>query len=556
VNDETLRQGRILMVDDEVRSLCLLENVLERLRFKHLRKLTDPTRILEEFDDFQPDLIITDIEMPELDGIQLVEQIRNYLPREICLPILVITGCHDAQIKRRALIAGATDILLKPFDSSEMQMRVRNLLQSRMQFLEIQNQNRQLGEKVAERTVELEQALTELQASQRQVVQQERLRAFGEMAGGVCHDFNNSLMAIIGYSELLLADTSLGDDRETLKQYLTTMNTAGRDAAQVVSRLRDFYRPREQSDVFSTVNVNDLIEEIVPLTRPKWHGQALESGRAVRVDLELQRVPLILGNAAELRETLMNLVFNAVDAMPAGGTITLRTEPVAAGLKIEVADTGTGMTEEVRQRCLEPFFSTKGDHGTGLGLAMAFGIIRRHDGMMEIDTAPGVGTTFRITLPGHSAPVAVEEEGGLALEHSLHVLVVDDDYNTREVVCAYLRGDGHRALSVSGGDEAVQCLLADHFDLVITDHGMPGMNGLQLANAVHRIDPDKAVILLTGFAFGPEQQPTSIDCVLKKPLAREDLRSALRSLHDRRCEGGLVAPAPAVVAGLTELRPL
>ena len=534
MNENTLRQGRILMVDDEVHSLCLLESVLGRLRFKHLRKLTDPTRILEELEEFQPDLIITDVEMPELDGIQLVEQIRNYLPREACLPILVLTGSQDPQIKRRTLLAGATDILFKPFDSAEMQMRVRSLLQTRMQHLEIQGQNRVLEQKVAERTAALQEVLAELQASQRQVVQQERFRALGEMAGGVCHDFNNALMAIIGYSDLLLNDGSLLDNRKVLTHYLRTMNTAGRDASQVVSRLRDFYRPREVNDVFTAVNVNDLIEEVVALTKPKWHGLALETGRTFRIGVELQKVPSVLGNGAELRETLTNLVFNAVDAMPGGGTITLRTEPLENGVKIEVADSGTGMTEEVRQRCLEPFFSTKGKEGTGLGLAMAFGIIRRHEGTLEIDTAPGKGTTFRLTLPcGHSS-AAEEEEARLTLDRSLRVLVVDDEPNTREVVSGYLLGDGHRVLTASDGNEALQRFLLEDFDLVITDHGMPGMNGVQLAEALHCVDPAKSVIVLTGFAFGPEQQPESINCVLKKPLAPEELRSALRSVLGRK----------------------
>jgi len=534
MTEESLRQGRILLVDDEVRSLCLLESVLDRLRFKHLRKLTDPTRILEEFEAFQPDLIITDIEMPEMDGIQLVEQIRNYLPREACLPILVLTGSQDSQIKRRALIAGATDILFKPFDSSEMQMRVRSLLQTRMQYLEIEAQNRVLEQKVTERTLELQKALVELQTSQRQMVQQERFRAFGEMAGGVCHDFNNALMAIIGYTELLLQNAELIDDRELLREYLKTMNIAGRDASHVVSRLRDFYRPREENDVFAAVDVNDLIEEIVPLTKPKWYGHALESGRTIRVELELQKLPPVLGNSSELRETLMNLVFNAVDAMPKGGTITLRTVPQENAVRIEVADTGTGMSEEVRQRCLEPFFSTKGDNGTGLGLAMSFGIIRRHEGTMDIETALGKGTTFVLTLPCNHAPIVEEEEVGDALDRTLRVLVVDDEPNTREVVSGYLRGDGHRVMTAANGNDAVRHFMSEDFDIVITDHGMPGMNGLQLAEVVHRINPMKSVILLTGFAFGPEQQPETIDCVLKKPLIREELRNALRSVMEDR----------------------
>jgi signal transduction histidine kinase len=530
VNEQSLRQGRILLVDDEVRTLCLLENVLDRLRFKHVRKLSESSRILEVFDEFQPDLIITDLEMPKLSGFQLVEQVRNHLPDEACLPILVLTGMNQPNVTRRALQMGATDILFKPFESSEMQMRVRNLLQTRMQYLEIQNQNRVLESKVAERTGELKKALTELQASQRQVVQQERFRAFSEMAGGVCHDFNNALMAIIGYSELLLQDADLLSDRELLVQYLKTMNTAGRDASQVVSRLRDFYRPREVIDVFSAVNINDILEELVALTRPKWHDQALQTGRSIRLELELQKVPPVHGNGAELRESLMNLVFNAVDALPNGGTITLRSAPIPDGVQIEVSDTGTGMTEEVRQRCLEPFFSTKGDHGTGLGLPMVCGIIRRHEGSLAIDTASGTGTTFRVFLPCHHADAVYEEEAHLTLHRSLRVLVVDDEPNVREVVSGYLRGDGHRVTTAVNGGEAMQRIMSDDIDLVITDYGMPGMDGIELAGAVRRVDAGTSVILLTGFGLEPEQQPASIDFVLQKPLVPEELRTALRSV--------------------------
>jgi signal transduction histidine kinase len=530
MNEETLRQGRILMVDDEVSSLCLLENVLQRLRFPHLRKLTDPTRIIEEFDAYEPDLVITDIEMPDLDGIQLVEKLRSHLPSDACLPIMVLTGSSNPKHKRRALAAGATEIMAKPFDAAEIQMRIRTLLLTRFQHIEIQTYNRELEQKVADRTTELEHALSELKDSQRQVVQQERFRAFGEMAGGVVHDFNNALMSIIGYSELLLQDATLADDRDLLRQYLKTMNTAGRDASQVVSRLRDFYRPREESDVFTSVAVNRLIEEVVPLTKPKWHDHALETGRAIRIELELQKVPPVLGNGTELREIFTNLIFNAVDAMPDGGTITLRTESLADTVKIEVADTGTGMTEEVRHRCLEPFFSTKAEKGTGLGLSMAFGIIRRHSGTLDIETAPGRGSTFRVTLPCYQSASHESAEVRLTVDRILRVLVVDDEPSARDVVTKYLKGDGHRVVTASDGGEAIQRVMSEHFDLVITDHGMPGMSGTQLADAVHRFDPEKPVFLLTGFAYDPAQLPASVQCLLKKPLVPDELRSALQKL--------------------------
>jgi signal transduction histidine kinase len=195
-------------------------------------------------------------------------------------------------------------------------MRIRNLLRTRFLHQEIQDQNQVLEQKVTERTAELQTALRELKQSQHQMLQQERLRAFGEMAGGVVHDFNNALMSIIGYSELLLNDPESLQDTAVVREYLQTMNTAGRDASHVVSQLRDFYRPREEGDAFAALNVTKLLEEAVALTQPKWKYQAMADGRTVRVDLDLDKVPMVLGNAAQLREVVTNLIFNAVDAMP------------------------------------------------------------------------------------------------------------------------------------------------------------------------------------------------------------------------------------------------
>jgi signal transduction histidine kinase len=219
------------------------------------------------------------------------------------------------------------------------------------------------------------------------------------MAGGVVHDFSNALMAVIGYSEMLLTgDGRALDDRATTREYLRIINTAGRDAAEVVSRLRDFYRPRATAESQS-VDLKEVLHLAVLMTQPKWKDPNRPSGTEIVVAVELQHLPVMRGNPAELREMMTNLIFNAVDAMPNGGTLTLRTSEAAGTVVLEVADTGAGMSPEVRVRCLDPFFSTKGDKGTGLGLAMVFGIVQRQQGHIEIESAPGVGTTFRITLP-------------------------------------------------------------------------------------------------------------------------------------------------------------
>jgi signal transduction histidine kinase len=287
--------------------------------------------------------------------------------------------------------------LAKPFDPSEVSMRIRNLLQARFLRLEIQEQNRLLEERVRERTAQLEGAVESLQTAQRQLVQQERISAFGEMAGGVVHDFSNSLMSIIGYSEMLLSNPLARGDEATALEYLRIINTAGRDGAHVVSRLRDFYRPRGAADVFEMLDMEEIITQSLALARPRCAKRG--SDQSIRFETDLGGAATVAGIGAELREVLMNLIFNAVDAIPGNGVITLRMKQQAGDVIAEVIDSGIGMTAEVRQRCLEPFFTTKGEGGTGLGLAMVFGIIKRHQGTLEIDSEQGKGTTIRIRLP-------------------------------------------------------------------------------------------------------------------------------------------------------------
>jgi signal transduction histidine kinase len=399
ITEDNLKKARILIIDDQVGNICLLQSVFNRTGFVNHTSLTDSREAIQRILELQPDLILLDLNMPNVTGFDVLHELQHNLPPNAFLPVLVITGESDSKMKRKSLAAGATDFLQRPFDMTELLMRIRNLLRTRLLHLELEKQNMVLEEKVSERTAELSSALTELKQTQKQIVQQERLRAFGEMAGGVVHDFNNALISIIGYSDLLLDDPDILADRSMALSYLKTMNTAGRDAAQVVSRLRNFYRSRESEDIFAAVDLNEVIEQSVSLTQPKWKTQALTSGRKIEMELDLEKLPPVSGNPAELREALTNLIFNAVDAMPAGGTVTLRSHPEDNAVLFEISDTGTGMSEDVRTRCLEPFFSTKGEKGTGLGLSMVFGIIKRHNGTVDIESAVGRGSTFRIRLP-------------------------------------------------------------------------------------------------------------------------------------------------------------
>jgi signal transduction histidine kinase len=418
MDETTLKRARILMVDDEVGTTCLMTNFLNRIGYTRLESLSDSTKVFDKVRDFEPDLILLDLAMPGISGVEVLKILRRDESADNQVPVLVITGNVTAENKRRAFRAGATDLLTKPFDASEVSMRIRNLLQARFLRLEIEQQNRLLEDRVQERTAQLQQALDQIQRAQRQMVEQERLRAFAEMAGGVVHDFSNALMAIIGYSDMLLVgDCEILRNKETAVDYLRVINTAGRDASHVVSRLRDFYRPRDKADLFEPVDVNDLLSNAVLMTRPKWKGNS----KPIVIETDLGQVSPVSGNPAELRELLTNLIFNAVDAMPDGGVITLRSRQVEQSVILEVADDGVGMTPEVRTRCLEPFYSTKGDNGTGLGLAMVFGIVQRHRGDIEIESGVGIGTTFRIRLPLGAPFVRAVDKKAAVLETDLLV---------------------------------------------------------------------------------------------------------------------------------------
>jgi len=242
---------------------------------------------------------------------------------------------------------------------------------------------------------------------------------------------------------------------------------------------------------------------------------------------------MIPGDEPELREALTNLIFNAADAMPQGGTITLRTRKERHELVLEVSDTGTGMTEEVRRHCLEPFFSTKGQHGTGLGLSSVYGTVRRHDGKINIRTELGKGTTFEVHLPLGPARVSVEDtkkEENAPQISPLHVLVVDDDTVVRQIVAEYLKADAHQVEVACSGAEGLDKFKKGSFDLVVLDRAMPGMNGDQVASSIKSLNPNLPIIMLTGFGsmmMAADEKPSGVDLIIGKPVTLDGLREAL-----------------------------
>jgi signal transduction histidine kinase len=534
---DMIRQATVLIIDDELPNVRLLERILTRAKCRNLISTTDVREALSLFEKHQPDLVLTDYCMPFYDGSALIDQIRSVVGSDDYVPIVILTADVTAETRRRALAAGATDFLTKPFDQFEVLLRVENLLATRFAHLKVQEQNATLENHVRERTIDLEKALTELKQTQRQIVQQERLAALGTMAGGIAHDFNNALSVIMGFSDILLGKAATGLNRDEAETGLATILTAAEDAAKIVGRLREFYRRDTETEAVRVpVNFNDLIQQAITLTQPRWETQSRATGSPINVVTDLEEVGFVSGDPAALREMLTNLIFNAVDAMPEGGTITVRTSYTEGAVRIELADTGVGMSDEVRERCLEPFFTTKGKKGTGLGLAMVFGIVQRHQGTLDIESAVGKGTTFIFRFPTTAPPSQETARAREALSGPLKILVVDDQPVLCQLMCEFLENDMHSVETAINGEQALEKFGKANFDLVITDHIMPEMNGEQLAAEVKKLAPATPVVLVTGFAqdFQPvAKQESAVDFVLGKPMSHASLRKALATVMSR-----------------------
>jgi signal transduction histidine kinase len=387
---------------------------------------------------------------------------------------------------------------------------------------------------------ELEAALTRVQASQQRIVQAERLRAVAEMAGGLAHDFNNALAAILGRAQLLQAQI----DEPELRRGLRVIEDAAMEGARTIRRIMEFARKRRERP-FQPVELNELLAEVVELTRPRWRDEAQAKGLSYDVRLETAPVPPVAGDPSELREALLNVVLNALDAMPAGGQLTLRTHGEGDRVRCEVIDTGVGMSDDMRHRIFEPFFTTKEEKGSGLGLSVMYGIIARHSGDVEVESRPGEGTAFTIRLPAaipvavpaapspeiRTAPVAPAPAPTERPAPAARVLVIDDEMGVREVLAETLRHEGYRVTSCANGHQGVASFDAEPFDLVVTDLGMPGVSGWEVAEHVKRRNPRIPVVLVTGWGdrFTPEEvRERGVDFLVAKPFSLDHVRAIAR----------------------------
>jgi signal transduction histidine kinase len=602
--EKTQAPTRVLIAEDSPTQAQHLAHILEGEGFD-VQCAVNGRIALEMARKHKPALVISDVIMPEMNGYELCSQLKN--DRALAdVPVILVTTLSDPQDVIRGLECRADNFVLKPYDSEQLLRRIQFVLVNsqmrqseqpgmgleivfsgqkhfitadRLQILnlllstyeaaihrnrelsttrdtlhetnqELQELTHQLESRVRLRTRELEQSNEALRQAQNALIQQERLRALGQMASGIAHDINNAISPISLYTEAMLEREQLSD---RARGYLTTIQRAIDDVAQTVGRMREFYRPRERELQLSDVELNPLVQQVVDLTRARWNDLAQQRGVMIELQTHLaQNLGTIRGAENEIRDALTNLIFNAVDALPEGGRIEIRTRNAEVqgpqgpetAVQLEVTDTGVGMDEDTRRRCLEPFFTTKGDRGTGLGLAMVYGMAKRHSAGLDIDSAQGKGTTARLTFrTGTSQTVNTGRHPLPAFaSRSLRVLLIDDDPALLESLRSALQDEGHKVTCANGGQAGVDAFRETQragkpFDIVITDLGMPYVDGRQVVASVRDLSPGTPIILLTGWGqhvVNEQDRPPQVDRLLGKPPRIRELRTALAELTGRR----------------------
>ena len=363
-----------------------------------------------------------------------------------------------------------------------------------------------------------------------QLHQSEKLTALGQLAGGIAHDFNNLLQAILGYAQLMKANP---DNADLMQRSLSVVESAALDGSETVRRIQQFARLRPE-ERFMPVDINHIVEDAVAITRPRWEEKIAHDSRQMDLRLDLRARQHIHGRSAALTEVMTNLVLNAMDAMPEGGTLSISTKDVAETVAITVTDTGIGMPEHVRRRVFEPFFSTKGEAGSGLGLSMAYSIIRRHGGDIRVESEPGKGTTFALLVPSAGeTPAAPAAPTTPASRRAARVLLVDDEPQVLSALTELLQAAGHNVSAAPGGAAALKIYTPGRYDVVMTNVGMAGMNGWEVTERLRALDAKVPVVFITGWGLREEERARlsalRVQHCLFKPVRPDELDAAVQS---------------------------
>ena len=494
MGDKAQTPARILVIDDDSGNVRLLERFLKDAGYRDVQSTTDSRKAPALYQTFQPDLILLDLMMPYLDGVAVIQQLS--IPEDVYLPVLVLTADVTLEAKQRALAAGAKDFLAKPFDRLEVLLRIKNLLDTRRLYLELDRHNRSLEQTVEERT--------------QQFLRSEKLATMGSLLAGVAHELNNPLAVLMGQTHLMREVVQDGALRARADQ----ISAAAERCARIV---RNFLAlARQQPPERHRLVLNAVVREAVELLAYELRTDNVE----VVLDLA-EGLPILWGDAHQLHQVVVNLVANAHQAMR-GSTVrrirlATRFDRERTRVRLEIADTGPGIPPDIQAKIFEPFFTTKPPgQGTGLGLSLCQGIVEEHGGTITVVSGAGAGAVFHIEfpLPAPAPPGPPTPAAGAPVSSALPpigakaILVVDDEVEIAGVLAEALERLGHHVEVASGGGRALELLTQRAYDLVISDTKMPGVDGVALYGEIARRFPvlRERVVFLTGDVLDPEKR--------------------------------------------------
>ena len=449
----------------------------------------------------------------------------------ICMPIRVgdrVIGVINMAKRRDGAVSDA--LRMPPFGSTDLQF-----LNALMTYIGYAVDNSRLLEEAQSSATQLQGVVDDLKSTQAQLVRGETLRAMGQLSSGMAHHLNNLFAVILGRVELLMGKVQ----EQSVRRSLEIIQRTAQDGAEVVRRVQRFSRVQPVSDAVA-VDVNQLVHEVVELTRPRWQDEAQLRGSRIEVAVETGTVGAAAGEPAPLREVLMNLLLNAADSITQAGKITLRTWMKDDRVYCSVTDTGSGMPEEVRRRALEPFFTTKGPKATGLGLSVAYGTVQRYGCTLTVESNEGQGTSVEVSLPTASGGASVARTSTAARNEPvvpLRLLVIDDELQVRATLAEMLEEQGHSVTQAPGGREGLSYLESNPelVDVVISDLGMPDMNGWDVAKSIQGRWPKLPVGLITGWGETEitHEERSRVNFVITKPFDKAVLRATMADIRPR-----------------------
>ncbi len=537
----------ILIVDDRKNNLILLEDLLTESGYNVVSAINGKEALEKLHKENKYDLIISDVLMPVMDGFMLCkivkrdEELRN-------IPFVFFTASFtEGKDEELALKLGAEKFIRKPFEPDDFLKTVHDLLidvdEDRMKtqdaILEDDNEvlslyNERLVKKLEKKVLALENEIVERKKMEEALLQSEKLKSIGIITAGISHEFNNILAIISGNVQLLeIAYEGHGD----LTDALRNIRMATDDGSEISDKMLEFTNISQDTKEFVPSDIREMIEMSIDFTKPRWKNMAQAKGIKYHIEMEgMKSVLSIMCNPTEIREIFINIINNALDAMPEGGSISFRTWSAEDSVFVGISDTGEGMSKDVKKYIFDPFFTTKTPVGTGLGMSMAYGIITRHGGNIEVESELGKGSMFTLQFPiatTAAKPIVVLRQKQEANERNLRILVVDDE----EAICAildrFLSKSGHKVKTVDNGADAINATKVEDFDLVLCDLVMPGVLGHDVIKTLHKLEKKPKIGLITGWGekLSPIDGRVNVDFIIKKPFDFSKLTKKINGLR-------------------------